>query len=71
MRLGEVLLGMAEHDVSWIGEGPLMGNEMHIVTVIQQKYAVSIVTGYIKGKSAIHLAQFYGERKCNCAWQSF
>jgi putative transposase len=27
--------------------------------------------GYIKGKSAIHLARVYGERKQNCTGQSF
>ena len=29
------------------------------------KYSVSEVTGYIKGKNAIHLACVYGERKRN------
>jgi len=29
---------------------------------IPPKYAVSQVVGYIKGKSAIHLARVYGER---------
>ena len=30
---------------------------------IPPKYAVSQVIGYMKGKSAIHLARVYGERK--------
>ena len=38
---------------------------------IPPKYAVSNVVGYIKGKSAIHLARTYGERKRNFAGQSF
>ena len=38
---------------------------------IPPKYAVSNVVGYIKGKSAIHLARTYGERKCNFVGQSF
>jgi len=32
---------------------------------------VSTVVGYMKGKSAIHLARTYGERKQNYAGQSF
>ena len=32
---------------------------------------MSQVVGFIKGKSAIHLARVYGERKQNCAGQSF
>src|SRR5271170_6757207 len=38
---------------------------------IPPKYAVSNVVGYIKGKSAIHLARMYGERKRNFVGQSF
>jgi len=38
---------------------------------IPPKYAVSNVVGYIKGKSAIHLARTYGERKRNFVGQSF
>ena len=38
---------------------------------IPPKYAVSQVVGFIKGKSAIHLARVYGERKQNFAGQSF
>jgi len=38
---------------------------------ISPKYAVSQVVGFIKGKSAIHLARVYGERKQNYAGQSF
>ena len=32
---------------------------------------MSNVVGYIKGKSAIHLARVYGERKRNFVGQSF
>jgi putative transposase len=38
---------------------------------IPPKYAVSQVVGFIKGKSAIHLARVYGERKGNYAGQNF
>jgi len=35
------------------------------------KYAVSQVVGYIKGRSAIHVARVYGERKRNFVGQHF
>ena len=38
---------------------------------IPPKYAVSQVVGYIKGKSAIHLARVYMGKKRNFAGQSF
>jgi len=38
---------------------------------IPPKYAVSQVVGVIKGKSAIHLARTYGERKRNFVGQHF
>lgn len=42
-----------------------MSDHVHILVAIPPKYAVSQVVGYIKGKSAIHLARTYGERKRN------
>ena len=38
---------------------------------IPPKYAVSQVVGFIKGKSAIHLARVYGEKKRNFMEQHF
>ena len=38
---------------------------------IPPKYAVSQVIGFIKGKSAIHLARVYGENRRNFVGQSF
>src|SRR5258707_7757603 len=38
---------------------------------IPPKYAVSQVVGFIKGKSAIHLARVYGEKKRNFVGQHF
>ncbi len=44
---------------------------MHILISIPPNYAVSRVVGYIKGKSAVHLARTYGERKQNYVGQHF
>ena len=38
---------------------------------IPSKYAVSQVVGYMKGKSAIHLARVYSERKRGFSGQHF
>ena len=48
-----------------------MPDHVHMMLRIPPKYAVSQVVGYIKGKSAIHLARVYGERKRNFVGQSF
>jgi REP-associated tyrosine transposase len=50
-------------------EGHLMLDHVHMM--IPPKYAVSQVVGFIKGKSAIHLARVYGERKRNFIGQHF
>ena len=38
---------------------------------IPSKYSVSQVVGFIQGKSAIHIARTYGERKRNFVGQHF
>lgn len=40
-------------------------------SLLPPKHAVSQVVGYIKGKSAIHLARVYSERKRNFTGQHF
>jgi len=44
---------------------------VHMMILIPPKYAVSQVIGYIKGKSAIHMARTYGERQRNFTGQHF
>ena len=48
-----------------------MPDHVHMMIAIPPKYSVSNVVGYIKGKSTIHLARVYSERKRNLAGQSF
>jgi putative transposase len=62
---------LAEHKESRIEEGHLMPDHVHMMISIPPKYAVSQVVGYMKGKSAIHLARVYGERKRSFVGQSF
>jgi putative transposase len=70
-HLGEVFRKLAEQRESRIEEGHLMPDHVHMLISIPPKYAVSQVVGFIKGKSAIHLARVYGERKRNFVGQHF
>ena len=70
-HLGEVFRKLAEQKESRIEEGHLMSDHVHMMISIPPKYAVSQVIGYIKGKSAIHLARVYGERKRNFRGAAF
>ena len=69
--LGEVFHQLAKQKESRIEEGHLMSDHVHMLIAIPPKYAVSQVVGFIKGKSAIHLARVYGEQKRNFVGQHF
>jgi putative transposase len=69
--LGEVFRTLAEHKESRIEEGHLMRDHVHMLIAIPPKYAVSQVIGYVKGKSAIHIARTYAERRRNFVGQHF
>ena len=69
--LGEVFRTLAEHKESRIEEGHLLLDHVHMLIAIPPKYAVSQVIGYIKGKSAIHIARTYAERRRNFVGQHF
>ena len=70
-HLGEVFRQLALQRESRVEEGHLMPDHVHMMLSIPPKYSVSQVVGYIKGKSAIHLARTYGERKKNFVGQHF
>ena len=70
-RLAEVLRKLAEQRESRIEEGHLMPDHVHMMISIPPKYSVAQVVGYIKGKSAIHVAREFGERKRNFVGQHF
>src|SRR6202011_494637 len=70
-HLGEVFRRLAEQKESRVLEGHLMADHVHMLLSIPPKYAVSQVVGFIKGKSAIHLARAYGEKRRNFTGQHF
>ena len=69
--LGEVFKQLARQKESKIEEGHLLPDHVHMMISVPPKYAVSQVVGFIKGKSAIHVARVYGERKRNFVGQHF
>ncbi len=69
--LGYVLRKLAQQKESRIEEGHLMSDHVHMLISIPPKYAVSQVVGYIKGKSAIHIARRYAENRRNFVGQHF
>ena len=70
-HLGEVFRQLARQKESRIDEGHLLADHVHMLIAIPPKHAVAQVIGFIKGKSAIHLARVYGERKRNFVGQHF
>ena len=70
-ELGEVLHRLAEQRESRIEEGHLMSDHVHMMISIPPKYSVSQVVGFMKGKSAIHIARTYAGRKRNFVGQHF
>ena len=70
-HLGEVFRGLARQKESRVMEGHLMPDHVHMFISIPPKYAVAQVIGFIKGKSAIHIARTYGGRKKNFVGEHF
>jgi putative transposase len=66
---GEVFRKLALQKESKVEEGHLIPTMSAMLLSIPPKYAVSQVVGFIKGKSAIHLARVCGDRK-RISWTS-
>ncbi len=64
-HLGEVFRRLAEQKECRNEAEDLLVDYIHMMISIPPKYSVSSVVGFIKGKSAIHLARAYGEQKQN------
>ena len=69
--MGELFRELAKQKECRIEEGHLMVDHVHMLISIPPKYAVAQVIGFIKGKSAIHIARTYMGRKKNFTGQSF
>jgi len=69
--LGEVLRDLSMQKESRVVEGHLMGDHVHMLVSIPPKYSVAQVVGFIKGKSAIHIARNFSGRTRNFTGQHF
>ena len=49
----------------------MLPDHVHVLISITPKHAVSQVVGFLKGKSAIHIARNFGRRRRNFTGQHF
>jgi putative transposase len=64
-HLGAVFRALAAQRECQIEEGHLLPDHVHMLLSIPPKYAVAQVVGYLKGKSAIHVARTFMGKKRN------
>ncbi|MDB4744430.1 IS200/IS605 family transposase [Verrucomicrobia bacterium] len=66
-EIGSVFRRLDEQKGCSIEEGHVMSDHVHMLISIPPKLSVSSVVGYIKGKSAIHVARHFLKRERNYA----
>ena len=67
----QLLHDLAGQKESKILEGHLQADHVHLLVSIPPKYSVAQVVGFIKGKSAIHIARNYLGRRKNYTGMHF
>jgi putative transposase len=70
-EMGQVFRSLAEQKECRVEEGHLMPDHVHMLLSIPPKHSVASVMGFIKGKSAIHIARVYAGRRKNFVGQHF
>ncbi len=70
-ELGAIFHELANQKQCKIEEGHLMSDHVHMLISIPPKFSVSSVVGYIKGKSAIHIARNFLGKPKNFKGESF
>jgi len=70
-ELGPVFRKLAEQKESRVEDGHLMEDHVHMLLSIPPKHSVAQVVGFIKGKSAIHIARTYVGVRKNFTGQHF
>ena len=70
-ELGAVFRELARQKACRIEEGHLRPDHVHMLLSIPPKQSVAAVVGYLKGKSAIHIARTYRGRSRNFLGESF
>ena len=70
-ELGPVFRELARQKECEIIEGHLMPDHVHMLISIPPKYSVGQVLGFLKGKTAIHIARVYAGRRRSFVGQQF
>ena len=70
-ELGAVFRDLVRQKESEVVEGHLMADHVHMLVSIPPKYSVAQVMGFVKGKSAIHIARVYAGRRRSFIGQNF
>ena len=70
-HLGDVFRNLAGHRETRVEEGHLMPDHVHMLLSIPPKHSVAEVVGYLKGKSAIHIARTFMGKPKNYTGQHF
>ena len=69
--LGPVFRELARHKACRVEEGHLRPDHVHLRLSIPPKYAVAAIVGYLKGKSAIHIARTYRGKERSFTGENF
>jgi putative transposase len=70
-HVGAVFRGLAEQKECTIEEGHTQSDHVHMLISIPPKHAVSDVVGFIKGKTAIHIARTFLGKPRNFQGENF
>ena len=70
-ELGKVFRTLARQKECEVEEGHLHSDHVHMLLSIPPKHSVAQVVGYIKGKSAIHIARVHFDRRRNFVGHHF
>lgn len=68
---GAVFRDLAQQKECEVLAGHLRVDHVHMLISLPPKYSVAAVTGFTKGKSAIHIARVYAGRRRNFVGQHF
>jgi putative transposase len=70
-ELGKVFRTLARQKECEVEEGHLHSDHVHMLISIPPKHSVAQVVGYIKGKSAVHVARVHFDRRRNFVGHHF
>ena len=70
-HLGDVFRSLAQQKECRVEEGHLLPDHVHMLLSIPPKYSVAQIVGFIKGKSAIHIARTFMGKRRNYTGQHF